>query len=115
FMNQRQLKPDQTFIPEGSRASKRKVAPAEESRPEERMFDKAELAEAAADAEVKLKVVVEEIEQLQKDRDALAKDPALTAHLAALETKRGILEAEVQKRREAKEKEAEADRTESKG
>lgn len=115
FMNQRQLKPEKTFIPEGSRALKRKVAPAEESRPEERMFDKAELAEAAADAEVRLKGVAEEIEELKKDRDALAENPALASHLAALETKRGILEAEVQRRREAKDKEAEADTTESKG
>lgn len=110
FMNQRQLKPEKIFIPEGSRAPKRKVAAVKEPRPEERMFDKAELAEAAADAEVQLKVVVEEIEQLQKDRDELAKNPTLASHLAALETKRALLEAEVQQHKEAKEKEAEADK-----
>ena len=114
FMNQRQLKPEKMFIPEGSRAPKRKVAASEEPRPEERMFDKAELAEAAADAEVNLKAVVEEIEQLQKDRDALEKNPALASHLAALETKRALLEAEVQQRKEEKEKAAEADTGEKK-
>ncbi|NND30324.1 MAG: mechanosensitive ion channel [Myxococcales bacterium] len=114
FMNQRQLKPEKIFIPEGSRAPKPKVAPAEEPRPEDRMFDKAELAEAAADAEVKLKAVVDEIGQLQKDRAALEKSPALASQLATLETTRTQLEEEVQQHKEAKEKEAEADKPESK-
>jgi small-conductance mechanosensitive channel len=101
FMNQRQIEEKRVFIPEGSRIAKPKPAPAEEPRPEERMFDKAELAEHEAVAEEKLKAIVEEIEALDKNHDGKADEESSTARLRELEAKRAALEAEVKARQEA--------------
>lgn len=100
FMNQRQLDDRKSFIPEGSRVAKPKPAPATEHRPEERMFDKAELAENEALAEEKLKSVVEEIEKLDEDQDGKADEAAFEARLRELEAKRAELEAEVKAHQE---------------
>jgi len=108
FMNQRQLEPEKIFIPKGSRAAKPSVAPAEEARPEERMFDKAESAEHEAKAEERLKDVIEEMTRLDKELDGKADDPASQARFDELEAKRAELEAEIEQHREAK-KEDEAD------
>ena len=102
FMNQRQLKPEQVFLPAGHRARKPKPAPADESRPEERMFDKAELAEYEATAEEKLKAVIEELEALDKDRDGKTDRASYEARTAALEAERAALKAEIESHKEAK-------------
>lgn len=120
FMNQRQLKPEQIFIPEGSRWSEPEPALTEEPRPEERMFDKADLAEHEAKAEEKLKAVIAEIELLDKDRDVKADDSPrkgrlgeLEAKRAVLEAKRAELEAEVHRRKEEKKTADETEEEES--
>lgn len=120
FMNQRQLKPEQVFIPEGSRWSEPEPALTEEPRPEERMFDKADIAEHKAKAEERLKAVVDEIEQLDKDRDGKADDSSSTerpgeleAKRAELEAKKAELEAEVQRRKEEKKSAEETEDEES--
>lgn len=104
FMNQRQLEPKRVFIPEGSRTQRPKPAAPDESRPEERMFDKAELAELAADAEGKLKIVEAELEAIRKAADREADPAASQGHIEALEAKRAMLQAEVSRHREAKKK-----------
>jgi small conductance mechanosensitive channel len=101
FMNQRQLKPEQAFIPKSSRVP---MARAEaESRPEERMFDKAELAEHEAKAEERLKEVVKELETLEKQPGDAGDEEARRAQVAELTAKREVLEAEVKARKEAAE------------
>jgi len=102
FMNQRQLTPERLFIPEGSDRTKPKVHRADESRPEERMFDKAESAENEAKAEDRLKDVIEEIERIDKERDGKADDSSLQARFEELSAKRAELEAEIQQHKEAK-------------
>jgi small-conductance mechanosensitive channel len=101
FMNQRQLKPEQLFIPKTSRTSKPKVPAEEESRPEAKMFDKAEVAEHEAKAEESLKAVIEEIKELDKTEDGKADDESKQARLEELELKRAELEREVEARKEA--------------
>ncbi len=110
FMNQRQIKPERVFIPEGSHRTKPKVAPADETRPEERMFDKAELAENEAKAEERLKEVIAEIARLDKESDGKADDALAQAHFEELTAKRVALETEIQEHKEAtKEDEADAE------
>ncbi len=109
FMNQRQLKPEQIFIPKMSRASKPKLSAVEEPKPEEKMFDKAELAEHEAKAEERLKAVIEEIEKLDKNEDGSADDEAQAARLAELKKEREALDAEVAARKEAKKAASEED------
>jgi small-conductance mechanosensitive channel len=111
FMNQRQLKPEQIFIPEGSRWSKPEPKLAEEFRPEERMFDKAEIAEYEANAEEKLKEVLDEIGKLDKDSDGKADDAALKARLSELEARRAQLQAEIERHKEAKKEEGDEEET----
>ena len=102
FMNQRQLKPERVFIPEGSRRAKPKVAPVEEPRPEERMFDKAELAESEAKAEDQLKAVIEELESLDKLSDGHADEAASQARFDELKARRAKLEADIELHKEAR-------------
>lgn len=101
FMNQRQLKPEQIFIPKSSRTSKPKATAADETRPEEKMFDKAELASHEAKAEEMLKAVVQEIGELDKAEDGMADDESKQAHLEELQAKKAQLEEEVRLRKEA--------------
>jgi len=101
FMNQRQLKPEQIFIPKTSRTSKPKVPGADETRPEEKMFDKAEIAEHEAKAEEKLKAVIQEIAELDKTEDGMADDEAKQSRLEELQAKKAELEEEVKTRKEA--------------
>ena len=101
FMNQRQLKPEQIFIPKTSRTSKPKVAAADETRPEEKMFDKAEVASHEAKAEEKLKAIVNEIAELDKTEDGRADDESKQSKLEELQAKKAELEAEVEARKEA--------------
>jgi small-conductance mechanosensitive channel len=101
FMNQRQLKPEQIFIPKTSRTSKPKATAADETRPEERMFDKAELASHEARAEEMLKTVIQEIAELDKAEDGMADDESKQAHLEELQAKKAQLEEEVRLRKEA--------------
>ena len=108
FMNQRRLEPDQVFIPKGSHRAKPKVDPADEARPEERMFDKAEIAESEAKAEDRLKEVIEEIKQLDKERDGKADDDMSQSRFDELQAKRAALEAEIQEHKEAKNEDDEA-------
>jgi small conductance mechanosensitive channel len=105
FMNQRQLKPEKVFIPEGSRWSAPEPSLTEEPRPEERMFDKAEIAESEAKAEERLKEVVEEMKNLDKDQDGKADEASAEGRLAELEAKRAELEAEIAQHQEAKKEE----------
>jgi small conductance mechanosensitive channel len=109
FMNQRQLKPEQIFVPKESHRTKPEPALADESRPEERMFDKAESAEHEAKAEEKLKAVLEEIAQLDKDKDGKADEDETKGRLAELHAERETLEAEVEKHKTEKQKEADED------
>ncbi|MGB5311514.1 MAG: hypothetical protein WBN38_05540, partial [Polyangiales bacterium] len=108
FMNQRQLKPGKIFIPEGSQRAKPKVSQVDEIHPEERMFDKAEIAESEAKAEERLKEVIAEMEGLDKERDGKADQASAQARFEELSAKRAELEAEILRHKEAK-KEDEAD------
>ena len=110
-MNQRQLKPEKIFIPEGSHRPKPKPRPADESRPEERMFDKADLAENEAKAEETLKEVLAEIERLGKAQDAEADEATVKAKISELEAKRARLETEIKQRQEQKKEEADEEPT----
>ena len=98
FMNQRQLSTSQVFIPETKLATKAEPEAAEEPRPEERMFDKAELAETESKAEQELKNVIEELEALKK-ADAEASKP----RISELEATVTELEAAIKMRQEQKE------------
>lgn len=109
FMNQRQLKPEKLFIPKGSRVAKPKISPADEPRPEERMFDKAELAEHEATAETELKAVIEELDTLDKDHDGKADEAEYEARVSELQAKRDALEAEIKRHQEAKKASEEED------
>jgi hypothetical protein len=73
------------------------------------MFDKAELAELEATAEEKLKAVLAEIGELDKDRDGKADDAAFEARLSELEALRAQLEAEIKQHQEQKKEEEPAD------
>ena len=104
FMNQRQLK-EQIFIPKGSERPKPEPSLADEPRPEERMFDKADIAEHEVKAEEKLKGVLDEIEELDKDHDGKVDEATFKARLSELEAKRAQLEAEIEQHKEQKEEE----------
>jgi len=97
FMNQRQLSTGQVFIPETRRAMKAEPQATEEPRPEERMFDKAELAESESKAEQELKDVVEELDALKK-----ADEEASKPRISELEAKVTELEAAIKLRQEQK-------------
>ena len=113
FMNQRQIKPEKVFIPKASHRAKPKVSPVEETRPEERMFDKAEIAESEAKAEERLKEVIAEMERLEKERDGKADQASAQAQLEELSAKRAELEAEVLMHKEAKQKDEDEDGAEA--
>jgi small conductance mechanosensitive channel len=108
FMNQRQLK-EQSFIPKGSERPKPEPNLADEPRPEERMFDKADIAEHEVKAEEKLKGVLDEIEELDKDHDGKVDEATFKARLSELEAKRAQLEAEIEQHKEQKEEEPSAE------
>lgn len=110
FMNQRQLK-EQIFIPKGSERPKPEPSLADEPRPEERMFDKAEIAEHEAKAEEKLKGVLDEIEELDKDHDGKVDEASFKARLSELEAKRAQLEAEIEQHQEQKKEDADEEET----
>ncbi len=99
FMNQRQLAAERLFIPEVRHAAKSKPPAADETRPEERMFDKAEQAEMEAKAGHQLDDVVEELGELKKQDD----HPDKEDRVSELETRRAQLEAEVKEQQEQKE------------
>ena len=99
FMNQRQLAAERLFIPKVRHATKSKPPAADETRPEERMFDKAEQAETEAKAGHKLTDVVEELTELKKQNDR----PDKESRISELEARRAQLEAEVQEHQEQKE------------
>lgn len=99
FMNQRQLAAERLFIPEVRHAAKSKPPAADESRPEERMFDKAEKAETEAKAGHQLDDVVEELDELKKQID----HPDKEDRISELETRRAQLAADVKERQEQKE------------
>lgn len=102
FMNQRRLEDGRVFIPESTGRPKPQPKLHEEPRPEQQMFDKAELAEHEATAEQKLKEVNDEIEALDKDHDGKADEETLKVRLEELERKRANLEAVIQRHQEAK-------------
>ena len=103
FMNQRQLALEKLFIPELRHATKPAVV-GEESRPEERMFDKAEIAEKEGKAEEQLKEVLDELEKLKKN-ELEGTDPE-TAHarIEELDIRRAELEVEILEHKELKKK-----------
>ena len=103
FMNQRQLSEDRVFIPKAERAGKTEAPAAEEPRPEERIFDKAELAETEAKLEQQLKDVLDEIEKLKKNEAPDVDKKTAEARIGQLEALRTELEAELKRRREEKE------------
>jgi small-conductance mechanosensitive channel len=103
-IDQRQLK-EQIFIPKGSERPKPEPSLADEPRPEERMFDKADIAEHEVKAEEKLKGVLDEIEELDKDHDGKVDEATFKARLSELEAKRAQLEAEIEQHKEQKEEE----------
>jgi small-conductance mechanosensitive channel len=113
FMNQRQQPLDKVFIPRGSRPSKSKPPETDESRPEQRMFDKADIAEGEAKAEEQLKAVIAEIDALDKEEDGKADDAVLQARFRDLQARRSELEAEVERHKELKKKVDESDEPES--
>ena len=102
FMNQRQQPLDKVFIPRGSRPTKAKPPAPDEARPEELMFDKAEIAESEAKAEEELKSVIAEIDALDKKEDGKADDAVLANRFHELQAKRAELEAEVARHKELK-------------
>ena len=99
FMNQRQLAPDRVFVPKGGRKTAVKQTAVGEPRPEERMFDKAELAEDTADAEQELKSVVAKIARLENELPEGADGETTKAQLRGLEARRAQLEAEIRHHR----------------
>jgi len=105
FMNQRQLKLEQRFIPKVEHGTKPPAAD-EESRPEERMFDKAEIAEKEGRAEEQLKDVLAELEKLKKKEV----DPETSrARINELDVRRSELEAEILAHKELKGEDEAAD------
>ncbi|MGB5283037.1 MAG: hypothetical protein WBN29_00915, partial [Polyangiales bacterium] len=103
FMNQRQLSLETLFIHKVRHAT-RPSAAAEENRPEERMFDKADIAEKEGKAEEQLKEVLAELEKLKKNA-AEAGDPETSqAQIDQLNIRRTALEAEILQHKEQKKK-----------
>jgi len=103
FMNQRRLEREQVFIPEVTREA---PIAADESRPEERMFDKADLAEAEAKVEQEFKGVVEEIEKLGKGEEGDVDKDTAGARIRELEARRAQLEKELEQHKEQKKEES---------
>ncbi len=112
FMNQRQVEAKRVFIPEGSRRRRPKPPAPDESRPEERMFDKADLAELMADAQGKLKIVEAELEAIRKASRQEPDPTASQARIEELEVIRETLQGELSRHHETKEK-SEDDENES--
>jgi len=103
FMNQRQLSADRLFIPKQSKAAEPTPKAADESRPEERMFDKAELAESEAKLMQELESIHAELDKLKKTDGSSADPEASKARILELEARREAIEAEVKRRQEEKE------------
>ncbi len=99
FMNQRQLATTRVFIPKTARTIKAEPDAEEEPRPEERMFDKADLAETESKMEQELKDATEELDALKK-----ANDEASKPRIRELEARIPELEAAIKLRQEDKEK-----------
>ncbi|MGB3052504.1 MAG: hypothetical protein WBB42_15995, partial [Polyangiales bacterium] len=104
FMNQRQLTLETRFIPRVSRAAKSPAA-ADESRPEERMFDKADLAEKEGKAEEQLKDVIKELEKLRRNEIEDADPDTSKARIDELDIRRAELESEIEQHKEQKKNE----------
>jgi small-conductance mechanosensitive channel len=104
FMNQRPLKPEQVFIPKVRHPVKTPLA-ADESRPEERMFDKADLAEKEGKAEAQLKEVLDELEKLEKNESEGADAEASQSRIDELQARRAKLKAEILQHKEQKKNE----------
>jgi hypothetical protein len=102
FMNQRQLSADQRFIPRQKRSARSTPESSAEARPEERMFDKAELAESEAKLTQELEKAVGELEALKRSDAGVEGAEASTARITELEARRDQLEAEIQRRQEEK-------------
>ncbi len=88
FMNQRLIPPHHVFIPK--RATTRAAAAADETHPEERMFDKAELAERKGRMESELRETAAELAELKINE---ADPEAVRARVAVLEARLAELEA----------------------
>ena len=104
FMNQRQLTLETRFIPRVNRAAKSPAA-ADESRPEERMFDKADLAEKEGKAEEQLKDVIKELEKLRRNEIEDADPDTSKARIDELDIRRAELESETEQHKEQKKNE----------
>jgi small conductance mechanosensitive channel len=109
FMNQRQLPEDRVFIPKPERAREEEARAPEEPRPEERIFDKAELAETEAKLQQQLKSVTEEIEKLKKNEVPDVDEKAAEARISDLDALRAQLEEEIERRHKEKEEKPEED------
>ena len=108
FMNQRQLAGDKLFVPKVGRVT-RPPAAADESRPEERMFDKADLAEKEGKAGQQLKEVLDELEKLEKEELGEADAETAQARILKLQARRTQLEAEIAQHKEQKNEEPDAE------
>ena len=75
------------------------------------MFDKADIAEHEVKAEEKLKGVLDEIEELDKDHDGKVDEASFKARLSELEAKRAQLEAEIEQHQEQKKEDADEEET----
>ncbi|MGB8329990.1 MAG: mechanosensitive ion channel domain-containing protein [Polyangiales bacterium] len=104
FMNQRQLAADRVFIPKRSRSAATKPRASDESRPEEHMFDKAELAESDAKLAQELKDTIDEVEKLKKNDNGDADPEASKTRIVELEARREAIEAEIKERQAQQEK-----------
>ncbi|MGB8223380.1 MAG: mechanosensitive ion channel family protein [Polyangiales bacterium] len=102
FMNQRQLSADQRFIPQRRRPAPAAPESSGESRPEERMFDKAELAEFEAKLTQELKDVTEELDSLVKNEAGAGDSEVSKARFAKLEARRDKLEADIEQAKQQK-------------
>lgn len=108
FMNQRQLAGDKLFVPKVGRVTKPPAA-ADESRPEERMFDKADLAEKEGKAGEQLKEVLDELEKLEKEEPEKVVAETAQARIGELQARRAQLEAEIAQHKEQKNEEPDAE------
>lgn len=108
FMNQRQLAGDKLFVPKVGRVTKPPAA-ADESRPEERMFDKADLAEKEGKAGQQLEEVLDELEKLEKEELGEADAETAQARIRELQARRAQLEAEIAQHKEQKNEELDAE------
>ncbi len=106
FMNQRQLEKSQLFIPRASHAKKSRTSSAEETRPEELMFDKADKAASAAQVETELQAVVDEIEKLEQSESDESGKELDEAQIEKLKRKKAALERTIREQAERKEAES---------